>query len=187
MYFFDNMKEVSGLKMPNLLIIAGTGTKSGKTSLACRLIGQFRHAGVIGIKITPHFHETTPGLELLAEGSGHVVFEEKNRETNKDTSRMLRAGAARVFYIKATDNTLPGAFREIPGLIPGNVPVVCESSALRLFVYPGLFVVMKHHGNENQKDIEQLLMFSHKAFTLDDLASGRDLPVGFSYGTWFGY
>ena len=48
--------------IPNLLIIAGTGNKSGKTTLACRMIEQFRNPGLISVKITPHFHETTPGL-----------------------------------------------------------------------------------------------------------------------------
>ncbi len=48
--------------VPNLLIIAGTGNKSGKTSMACRIIEQLKHLEIVSVKITPHFHETTPGL-----------------------------------------------------------------------------------------------------------------------------
>ncbi len=84
--------------IPNLLIIAGTGNKSGKTSMACRIIGQFRHHEIVSVKITPHFHKTTPGLVLISEKSGYSVYEETNNDISKDTSRMLNAGASRVFF-----------------------------------------------------------------------------------------
>ena len=58
----------SMVTIPNLLLIAGTGTKSGKTSMACRIIEQFPELKITAIKITPHFHETTPGLASIAEG-----------------------------------------------------------------------------------------------------------------------
>jgi len=44
----------------NLLLIAGTGNKSGKTTLACKVIEQHREHGIIGIKITPHFMKPLP-------------------------------------------------------------------------------------------------------------------------------
>ncbi|MBK8884338.1 MAG: hypothetical protein IPN67_18855 [Bacteroidales bacterium] len=50
------------ITIPNLLLIAGTGTKSGKTTMACKIIRQFSELKITAIKITPHFHETTPGL-----------------------------------------------------------------------------------------------------------------------------
>ena len=46
----------------NLLLFAGTGTKSGKTTMACRIIAKFPELKITAIKITPHFHETTTGL-----------------------------------------------------------------------------------------------------------------------------
>ena len=54
-------------RIKNLLLIAGTGTKSGKTSMACKIIRQFQELKITAIKITPHFHETTPGLLMLTE------------------------------------------------------------------------------------------------------------------------
>ena len=128
--------------IPNLLIIAGTGNKSGKTSMACRLIEQFRHLDIVSVKITPHFHETTPGLVLISEKTGYSVYEEKNGDNSKDTSRMLKAGASRVFFAKVTDNSLFSAFKEIIRYIPPGTPVICESPALRRYVEPGLFIIM---------------------------------------------
>ena len=67
--------------IPNMLLIAGTGTKSGKTTFACRVIEQLKDTGIIAIKITPHFHETTPGLHLIREEEGWSVYRENNPGT----------------------------------------------------------------------------------------------------------
>ncbi|MBK7710219.1 MAG: hypothetical protein IPJ37_04135 [Bacteroidales bacterium] len=85
------------ITIPNLLLIAGTGTKSGKTTMACKIIRQFSELKITAIKITPHFHETTPGLLPVFEKSGYAVYKESERTGFKDTSRMLEAGAENVF------------------------------------------------------------------------------------------
>jgi len=113
------------MTIPNLLIIAGTGNKSGKTSMACRIIEQFRPLGIVSVKITPHFHETTPGLVLIAAKTGYSVYEETNSGSSKDTSRMLKAGASKVYFAKVTDNSLGEAFKEIMMKIQEGTPVVC--------------------------------------------------------------
>ncbi len=58
-----------------MVLIAGIGTKSGKTTMACRIIEQIRHPELVAIKITPHFHETTAGLVLISEGKGYSVYD----------------------------------------------------------------------------------------------------------------
>lgn len=123
--------------IPNLLLIAGTGTKSGKTSMACKIIEQFNHLNINAIKISPHFHETTTGLIHKSEGKGYSIFEETNKNTSKDTSRMLNSGAYKVFFAKVWDDQLPDVFNEIMEYIPKNSPVICESPALRNFIEPG--------------------------------------------------
>lgn len=170
--------------IPNLLIIAGTGNKSGKTTFACRLIEQLTGIGIISVKITPHFHATTPGLRLLMENPGYAIYEETNKEQLKDTSRMLRAGASRVFFAKVTDSSVFEAFRQILNLVPGDSPIICESPALRYFIDPGLFVVMISSGNDNQKDINNLLSLPHVEFNMTFLSGCKKLPVAFRDGRW---
>jgi len=170
--------------IPNLLLIAGNGNKSGKTTLACRVIEQFSKKGIIAVKITPHFHETTPGLILLKESQGYSVYEESDSETNKDTSRMLKSGAARVFFAKVTDNNLLAAFTEIMEYVPDGTPVVCESPALRYFADPGLFVIMKSDETNNNKNINRLIELPHVMFHLDDIHSLITLPIDFREGKW---
>jgi len=173
------------MKIPNLLLIAGTGNKSGKTTLACRIIGQLRHEGVIGVKITPHFHETTPGLVMLSETGGFSIYEETSTEAGKDTSRMLNAGAKRVFFAKVTDNDLLSAFKAILDHIPEDAPVVCESPALRYFAEPGLFIIMDSDKSNNKKNIKQLQELPHVKFNLEEILKLEEIPVYFESGKWF--
>jgi hypothetical protein len=170
--------------IPNLMIIAGTGNKSGKTSMACRILEQLRDLEIVSVKITPHFHETTPGLVLLSEKTGYSVYEETNRDTSKDTSRMLKAGASRVYFAKVTDNSLAEAFEEIMKVIPEGTPIICESPALRHYAEPGLFVIMTSILKNNQKNIKSLLNLPHVKFNMDYLALNKDIPISFNNGKW---
>ena len=170
--------------IPNLLIIAGTGNKSGKTTLACRIIKQFATLKVAAVKITPHFHETTPGLILIEENEGYAIYRETNPGIAKDTSRMLRAGAADVFFAKTTDRSVSAAFETIMRMIPEGVPMVCESPVLRKFIQPGLFIIMVSKNNNNNKDIKLLSGLPHVEFDLEFLERNQYLPVIFNNGAW---
>jgi hypothetical protein len=169
---------------PNLLLIAGTGTKSGKTTLACKIIEQFSHLNVTAIKITPHFHETTPGLKAINEEEGFAIYEETNRESSKDTSRMLRAGASKVYYAKVLDDRLLFVFSRIMELIPEGTPVICESPALRYYTDPGAFLIISSTTTNKYKDISKLQTLPHVMFKLEELEGMEVIPVKFENGRW---
>jgi len=170
--------------IPNLLLIAGNGTKSGKTSMACRIIEQFHNLSITAIKMSPHFHETTTGLELLSEDKGYAIYEETSRETSKDTSRMLKSGAAKVYFAKVWDDQLLDVFNKIMENIPSDVPVICESPALRNFIKPGIFIIMKSDTVNKHKDISHLQNLPHVVFKLEELKSIDVLPFRFEAGKW---
>lgn len=169
----------------NLLIIAGTGTKSGKTSMACRILEQFKNLNVTAIKISPHFHETSPGLIPKFEGKGYVIYEETNSETVKDTSRMLRAGAGKVYLILVWDNDLEDVFNRILKEIPEGTPVVCESPALRNYFEPGAFIIMTSNTENYRMDLKYLQEYHHTKFRLEDLEKTSSLPIHFEEGKWY--
>ena len=171
--------------IPNLLLIAGTGTKSGKTSMACRIIREFSELKITAIKITPHFHETTPGLLNILEESGYAIYEETESGGIKDTSRMLNAGAHKVYFAKVWDDRLLEVFNEIMKLIPKDSPVICESPALRNFSEPGVFIIMNSDIINKKKDISHLKKLPHVMMQLEVLNSIESLPVGFDEGKWF--
>ncbi len=171
--------------IPNLLLIAGTGTKSGKTTMACRIIAQFKHLGITAIKISPHFHETTEGLNTIEEEpGGYAIYEETNNESNKDTSRMLSAGANHVYFAKVFDDRLLPVFNKIKDLIPEGTPIVCESPALRNFVEPGIFIIMSSATPNKLKNISHLLELPHVMFKLEELEKIRTIPIEFEDGMW---
>jgi hypothetical protein len=172
------------MEIPNLLLIAGTGTKSGKTSLACKIIRQFSSLSITAIKISPHFHETTKGLIPKAENRGYVIYEETNSETFKDTSRMLKAGASKVYFAKVWDDKLFDVFKIIMDFVPGDVPVICESPALRNFAEPGIFIIMTSDSMLKYKDIRHLTILPHVMFKLEELEKIGSLPIGFEKGKW---
>lgn len=152
--------------------------------MACRVIEQFRHLRIVSVKITPHFHATTPGLELISEGPGFAIYEETDRKTIKDTSRMLKAGAEKVFFARATDSSLYNAFGEVLRQVQEGTPLICESPALRQFADPGLLILMTSSMSDNQKDIKSLLKLPHVRFNVDYLLQNRDLPLVFNDGKW---
>src|SRR5450759_1442634 len=171
--------------IPNLLLIAGTGTNSGKTSMACKIIEQFPDLEITAIKISPHFHETTTGLISKSEKNGYSIYEETNTDTSKDTSRMLHSGAHKVYFAKVWDDQLPDVFNEIMEYIPSNVPVICESPALRNFIEPGVFIIMTSNIVNKQKNINYLQELPHVMFKLEELENIDSLPIGFEAGKWF--
>ena len=170
--------------IPNLLLIAGIGTKAGKTTMACRIISEHPELRITAIKITPHFHETTPGLISLSEHEGYVIYEETEKAGTKDTTRMLASGAERVFFAKVWDDKLENVFYEIMKFIPAGSPVICESPALRNFVEPGTFIIMTSDSVNKQKKLNHLQELNHLMLKLEELDGIEFVPVKFEEGRW---
>ncbi len=69
-----------------VLVISGSGRRSGKTAVGCALVRAMPELRWVAVKLTAHEH-----------GTGAGVWEETNRDSEKDTGRYLKAGAARSF------------------------------------------------------------------------------------------
>ncbi len=122
---------------PNILLIAGTGRNVGKTEFVCQCINYFsKQHKLVGLKVTNHFHE--------GEERTYSLKEEHNSESSKDTSRMLRAGASKVFYCQAEEAYLEKAFTVFLEQIDKDTIVICESGALRNLIQPGKFIVVRN-------------------------------------------
>ncbi len=153
--------------------------------MVCRIIEQFNELNITAIKISPHFHEVTPGLKTIYKEKGYSIYEETNRDTTKDTSRMLRSGAARVYFAKVLDDRLRFVFDKIMDLIPAATPIVGESPALRNFVEPGVFIIMNSYTTNNRKNINHLQSLPHVFFKLEELSEISSLSIGFKNGRWY--
>jgi hypothetical protein len=130
------------LYIPWLVIVAGTGRKVGKTTVACRIIEDFRMSGITAVKISSHFHEPQEHLKLINRNSDYIIWEEKSSAGEKDSSRFLAAGALRSFYIQAEKGSSLAAFIRLLGSIPDDSPVVCESPSLGKGIIPGALIIV---------------------------------------------
>ena len=144
-------------KYNNLLIITGTGRNSGKTSLACAVTSHMRELDPVAVKISPHFHEPGPGLKIYYSGENYNIYTETLTGSGKDTSRLLRAGAAVVYYIQADDEYIKEAFDNLFRNIPVSVPVICESPSLAAHISPAVLFIADNSKIANRKDISHLL------------------------------
>ncbi|MEN8255517.1 MAG: molybdenum cofactor guanylyltransferase [Verrucomicrobiota bacterium] len=140
-------------KAPHMLLIGAAGRNTGKTEFACTLIRRFSPAQPItAVKITVIRSDESRG-SCPRGGSGcgvcsslegeYDITEETNRDGEKDTSRLLRAGANRVFWLRVLDTHMAEGMAALGGHIDPHSPVICESNSIRKAVRPGLFFMVK--------------------------------------------
>lgn len=73
------------------IIVGGTGRKTGKTTLVCRILALTPHLRWTAVKISHHSPESGAPFELA---------EETEAGPTGDTRRFLAAGAARAFWLR---------------------------------------------------------------------------------------
>jgi len=159
-------------KWANILLIAGSGQNSGKTTFICQLLGQLSRFSPIAVKVSHHFYDPTPGLILIAEEEGFQLFEETNRTTNKDSSLYLQHGALRSFYIQCKDEKLQRAFISLLPYLEANQPILIESAALHHIIDAGLFVLVVNESSKpkpateiNRKIADVIVVSDGQQFT----------------------
>lgn len=140
---------------PNILIVKGTGRNVGKTLSTCRIIENLADKNeVVAVKISPHFHELDSHQKFIYQSEDIVILEEKNI-THKDSSRMLQAGAKKVFYVQTRNQFLPVVIDKVLKDIVPNQPVVIETGGLYDFIEPGLLLYIAGKNPKNGKEIRK--------------------------------
>jgi hypothetical protein len=143
------------LDIPQMLLIGSTGRNSGKTTLASAFIRQWQNEfPVIGLKVTTiqeSYGECPRGGEgcgVCGKVSGKFeLIEETDPRIDKDTSRLLAAGAKRVLWLKCLKDYLYDGIMVFIAQTAGNVLIICESNSLRKVVNPGIFIMLNNQRN----------------------------------------
>ncbi len=151
----------------NLLLVSGSGRNVGKTTFLTRLISVNAGKPIVAVKITPHFHEPTDGLNLLQITPEFRIYEETTRTATKDSSLFLQAGASRVFYIQATDEFLLPAFEFVESYIAADDAVVVESAALRKWIVPGLYIFIRKKYEKVKPSARVMIRFADRCVISD--------------------
>jgi hypothetical protein len=100
--------------VPTMILVGSTARNLGKTALATRLIEALRpREKVVGVKVTT-IRDREAKCPRGSDGCGtcssltgnYEIWEERDPDGEKDTSQLLKAGAARVFWLKAMRDAL---------------------------------------------------------------------------------
>jgi len=138
-------------KLDGMLMIGSAGRKTGKTELACALIRKFsKDRDIIGIKVTT-IEERDGQCPRGGQGCGvcssldgdFYITEETDSNSEKDTARLLAAGAKRVFWVRVMKTHLEESLTALLDVIGADAVSICESNSLRQVVEPGLFLIVK--------------------------------------------
>lgn len=139
------------IHQPGMLLIGSGGRNSGKTEFATRLIRRFaRERPIVGIKVTAVRQKHGPcprggkgcGVCSALEGE-YCITAETDPHSGKDTSRLLAAGADRVFWLRVLTAHLTEGLAALLDLIGPGALTICESNSLRTVVRPGIFLMVR--------------------------------------------
>ncbi len=138
------------IKLDSMLMIGSVGINTGKTVLACEVIKKFcKNTNITGIKVTAIKAKdgTCPrggrGCGVCSSLDGDFcITEEFKRNLSKDTSKLLAAGAQRVFWLRVMRSHLEQGLTALLNIIGSDTISICESNSLRHVVEPGLFLMV---------------------------------------------
>ena len=156
------------ISIPEMIMIGGNSRNSGKTTIACNCISKLSSTHeVIGLKVTSvrPGEENMHGNHIENVTGNFTIFEELSPESHKDTSKMLKAGAAHVYYIRVEENFIQQAVLHFLAKYINKQIIVCESRSLRGFITPGLFLMMMRLPQEGKvKNISDYLGKADEVF-----------------------
>jgi len=171
------------LKAPGMLMVGAVDGKAGKTKFARSLITRFgSRCNIIGIKVTAvekadsHCPRGVSNCSVCSSLKGHFyITEENNSRADKDTCRMLAAGARRVFWLRALKTHLQQAITELLHIVGDDAVSVCESNSLRRVVEPGLFIMVKGRGGQSRKaSAKDVIQYADRIVFFD----GNEFDIG---------
>ncbi|MHC4173911.1 MAG: molybdenum cofactor guanylyltransferase [Planctomycetota bacterium] len=151
------------LRLNGMLMIGSAGSNVGKTELACTLLRKFnKSCDIIGIKITT-IKEKDGQCPRGGEGCGvcssldgvYCITEETDDGSDKDTARLLAAGASQVFWLRVLKEHLLEAATTLLDVIGPDAVSICESNSLRQVVEPGLFLMARSNDSKVWKSSAQ--------------------------------
>ena len=173
------------ISYPTVLLIAGTGRNSGKTTFVTAVCSQFDAGSKpVCVKISNHFHEQAGSL-CLVDMDNFRIFEETQVSSQKDSARMLEAGAARSFFIEADREYVYQAFKFLLDLISESAPIICESGNLRNYLIPAVFVMLHTNVTDPKPEAVELFPLADKVLVSEPV--DLQIPgnfVSFNNETW---
>jgi molybdopterin-guanine dinucleotide biosynthesis protein A len=138
---------------------------------------------VIGLKVTT-IHGSGNTCPRGGKGCGvcssldgdYCITRETDRGSDKDTVKLLEAGAREVYWLRVRSGRMDSAVKALKEAIPDGWPVIAESNTLRRVVKPGVFFVVKPRGsNEIKPSAKGVLEYADRIVEGDRERTSIDL------------
>jgi molybdopterin-guanine dinucleotide biosynthesis protein A len=171
------------VKLDGMLLIGSAGRNVGKTELACALIRKFgRSSPIVGIKVTAirardgKCPRGGRGCGVCSSLDGNFyITEETDRNSRKDTARLLTAGASRVFWLRVLKAYLTEGLTTLLDMVGPDAVLICESNSLRQVVEPAVFLMVgrrkagawKSSARGVKKYADRIVVWDGRGFDLD--------------------
>jgi len=147
-------------------MIGSAGANVGKTELACELIRRLcKDNDIIGVKVTTIREKNGQcprggvGCGVCSSLDGNFdISRETDSGTQKDTARLLAAGAKEVYWLRVLKKHLDEGLSALLDVTGADAVSICESNSLRQVVEPGLFLMVKGSKQQVPKDSAQAVM-----------------------------
>ncbi|MDR0311264.1 MAG: hypothetical protein LBJ21_06745 [Acidobacteriota bacterium] len=120
-----------------IVAVSGHSRKVGKTSIAEGLIAALPEYDWTALKISSHRHSGD-------FQKGYAIIEETNRDGETDTSRFLRSGARRAFWIQA--ERIEAAIPAVRAIIENSPYVVIEGNGVLDFIAADFSILVLNGG-----------------------------------------
>jgi molybdopterin-guanine dinucleotide biosynthesis protein A len=182
------------LKFDGMLMIGSTGRNTGKTQLACSVINKFAKSHrIIGVKVTTvaardgRCPRGGKGCGVCSSLEGNfAITEETDTHSNKDTSRLLAAGADRVLWLRVLKTHLQEGFAALLKKVGSNDLLICESNSLRTIAEPALFLMTETGSSANWKvSAVEIRQYVDKVVVSDGRAFDFDIDrINIINGKW---
>lgn len=177
-----------------MLMIGSAGRNAGKTEFACVLIRRFvGDLDIAGVKVTAVDRKdgTCPrgkaGCGVCSSLKGeYCITEEKGLPPGKDTSRLLAAGAGKVFWLRVMLAHLKQGANALLDRIGRDAVSICESNSLRQVLEPGLFFMVKdRESNEYKTSAKAVGNYIDRTILLNGMESDFNFnDLSFAAGQW---
>lgn len=150
-------------RVPGLLLVGASARNAGKTTFLTRVVANLsRRHPLVAVKATVIRNQEDPG-GCARGGTGcgvcrslgsrpYILHEETGEDPDKDTAKLLAAGATKVLWVRIAEAHMAQARDALLDRIPPGVPIVCESNSFRRVVEPDLFLMMRRQGEPWMKE-----------------------------------
>jgi hypothetical protein len=129
-----------------LIVIGGHSRSVGKTSVVAGLIAALAEMQWSAVKITQYGHGVCSAngkpCDCACVDHSWAISEECDRSGASDSSRFLRAGAARSLWVRTEQGRLAEAMPALQKEIAESHHVIMESNSILKFLEPDLYITI---------------------------------------------